>query len=147
MIKVLCYGELQKYETREEAIDFYNECYANSDGAEQERYSHILIMLTNRDVFLAYDLEDEFEMWKQTDNGRLEMAIEEMRQLRVEDERRHKKEKEDEQIEKVANTIYEILSYNTHKLKDNTYVNLTDYNDIFFDIDGKNYEIKIHIIK
>lgn len=147
MIKVLCYGELQKYETREEAIDFYNECYANSDGTEQERYSHILIMLTNRDVFLAYDLEDEFERWKQTDVGRLEMAIEEIRQLRVEDERRRNKEKEDEQIEKVANTIYEILSYNTHKLKDNTYVNLTDYNDIFFDIDGKNYEIKIHIIK
>ena len=44
-IQVICYNKSTIYKSRDEAIKFYNECYAMSEGAEQERYSNILYQL------------------------------------------------------------------------------------------------------
>lgn len=51
-VKVVCYNEERVYNTREEAIKFFLECCACSEGSEQSRYSNILtgLMLTNDEV-------------------------------------------------------------------------------------------------
>ena len=46
MILVACYNEITKWNKRENAIKFYQECVINSDGAERDRYINILIDLS-----------------------------------------------------------------------------------------------------
>ena len=42
-----CYGEVKKWDNREEAKDFFLEAMMNSDGSEHDRYSSIYIQLMN----------------------------------------------------------------------------------------------------
>ena len=139
MIFVVCYEDVEEFETRQEAISRYKECYYMSDGAEHERYANILVMLQNDNCYLAYDDEDEYFDWKTTAQGKSTLAKLKMQELSRED----KEAQEQKKVEQVANKIYEILADNNEKLRDNTHINLTDYNDIFFDADGVEYEIKI----
>lgn len=44
-IKVACYGETQEFNTKEEALKFYMECMAWSDGSEKQRYATIVEQL------------------------------------------------------------------------------------------------------
>ena len=46
-------------------------------------------------------------------------------------------------IENIANILYEIIADNVDKLADNSFMALTEDNEIIFDIAEKNYEIKI----
>lgn len=62
-IKVLIYGEIKRFETKEKAINFFKNCQANSEGAEQERYTNILIDLESIDKEYYYDYEDEFNLF------------------------------------------------------------------------------------
>lgn len=139
MVFVVCYMDVYEYETRQEAIRHFKECYYMSEGAEQERYANILIMLQDENCYLAYDDESEFEAWKKTDKSKTILMRHEIQEL----SRADKEEREQKKIEQVASKIYEILADNNEKLRDNTYISLTDYNDIFFDADGVEYEIKI----
>lgn len=41
-VKVICYGEERTFDDRQEAIDFYEDCVLNSEGAERDRYIEIL---------------------------------------------------------------------------------------------------------
>lgn len=63
MVKVLCYGEIEKFKTREEATMHFLECMMCSEGSEKERYSNILcdLMGTNKDF--VYDDEDEYNLY------------------------------------------------------------------------------------
>lgn len=45
MVRITCYGQTKEYKTRQEAIAFFRECYYGSEGAEQARYSKILMDL------------------------------------------------------------------------------------------------------
>ena len=42
MIKTICYGQEKNFETVENATEFYVIALVGSEGAEQERYAHIL---------------------------------------------------------------------------------------------------------
>lgn len=42
-----CYGEVRKWDEREQAKDFFLEAMMNSEGAEHERYSAVYIQLVN----------------------------------------------------------------------------------------------------
>lgn len=42
-----CYGEVKKWNNREEAKDFFLEAMMNSDGSEHDRYSAVYIQLMN----------------------------------------------------------------------------------------------------
>lgn len=44
-ITTVCYGEEQKWKSRQEAIDFYIDAMASSEGSERERYTEILLQL------------------------------------------------------------------------------------------------------
>ena len=44
-ITVKCYGELKNYNTKEEAMKFFLECMAWSEGSERDRYSQIFTQL------------------------------------------------------------------------------------------------------
>lgn len=44
-ITTVCYGEEQKWKSRQEAIDFYINAMASSEGSERERYTEILLQL------------------------------------------------------------------------------------------------------
>lgn len=46
-VKTKCYGEIQVWDNREEAVDFFLEAMMNSEGSEHERYSAIYIQLMN----------------------------------------------------------------------------------------------------
>lgn len=56
MVTITCYGKTKEYETREEVIAFFKDCYFCSEGAERERYAKILMELifSNRE-----DIYDE----------------------------------------------------------------------------------------
>lgn len=56
-ITVICYGEREEWDNRDEAIYHYKECVANSDGAERDRYVNILIDLLDG-LVLCSDGED-----------------------------------------------------------------------------------------
>lgn len=56
MVKITCYGQTKEYKTRQEAIAFFRECYYGSEGAEQARYSKILMDLMFTD---SNDIVDE----------------------------------------------------------------------------------------
>lgn len=45
-VKTICYGKEDVYDSREEAIAFYQQAAAGSEGGEQERYIHILLDLS-----------------------------------------------------------------------------------------------------
>lgn len=45
MVKTICYGKEECFETREEALQFFCKCAAWSDGAEKERYMNIVLDL------------------------------------------------------------------------------------------------------
>ena len=62
-VKVLCYGQVDEYETREQAIRHFRECAYCSEGSEHERYTNILmdLMFTNSDF--VYDFDDEYELY------------------------------------------------------------------------------------
>ena len=47
---VVCYNRLDVFTSRENAIKFYRPCYYGSEGCERERYAHILIDLTFRNL-------------------------------------------------------------------------------------------------
>ena len=44
-IVTVCYGQEEKWEKREDALAFYLECMAGSEGSEQSRYTHIYMQL------------------------------------------------------------------------------------------------------
>lgn len=44
-VKTICYGREVIWDSREEAIMFFLECMASSEGAERERYLNILVKL------------------------------------------------------------------------------------------------------
>lgn len=44
-VKTICYGREKIWDSREEAIMFFLECMASSEGAERERYFNILVKL------------------------------------------------------------------------------------------------------
>ena len=44
-VTITCYGAVQKWENKKDAIQFYLECVAESEGAEKERYVNILLQL------------------------------------------------------------------------------------------------------
>ena len=44
-VTITCYGAVQKWENKKDAIQFYFECVAESEGAEKERYVNILLQL------------------------------------------------------------------------------------------------------
>ena len=41
-VTTVCYGKVQKWEDRSEARNFFLNAMMNSEGAERERYGHIL---------------------------------------------------------------------------------------------------------
>ena len=45
MITTVCYGQMKNWNSREEAIRFFKEGIANSEGSEQERYTRIVMQL------------------------------------------------------------------------------------------------------
>ena len=45
MITVKLYGNVTTYDTKEEAAEFLLDCMANSDGAEQGRYTDAYLQL------------------------------------------------------------------------------------------------------
>lgn len=59
LVKVLCYGEVETYPTRTEAINFYKDATYGLDGSEKDRYMNILMDLQNTDADFVYD--DEYE--------------------------------------------------------------------------------------
>lgn len=44
-IKTICYGQTREWNSTEEAVKFFAECYINSEGSERERYFNILVKL------------------------------------------------------------------------------------------------------
>ncbi len=44
-VTTVCYGKERVFDDRQEAVDFYENCLLNSEGAERERYLEILIDL------------------------------------------------------------------------------------------------------
>ena len=44
-VKTICYGREEIWDSREDAIMFFLECMASSEGAERERYLNILVKL------------------------------------------------------------------------------------------------------
>ena len=54
-----CYGEITKWDEREQAKDFFLEAMMNSDGAEYERYSAVYIQLVNGLSYCIDCEEDE----------------------------------------------------------------------------------------
>lgn len=60
MVEVYCYGVPKKFRTRRDAISFYRECIDNSEGAERERYTHILLKLIATKKNPVYDYEEEY---------------------------------------------------------------------------------------
>ena len=63
-VKVLCYGQVTEYPTRQEAIkEFLNGMYS-SEGSERERYTNIYLDLVHTDKDFVYDFEDEYEDYK-----------------------------------------------------------------------------------
>ena len=44
-VKTICYGREEIWDSRAEAIMFFLECMASSEGAERERYLNILVKL------------------------------------------------------------------------------------------------------
>lgn len=47
-VTTICYGEERKWESRLDAFHFFEDCYLNSEGAEQERYAKILSQLRSK---------------------------------------------------------------------------------------------------
>lgn len=44
-IKTICYGKVQTWSSRKQAINFYERAMAMSEGSEYERYRNILTKL------------------------------------------------------------------------------------------------------
>lgn len=44
-VTTICYGKSREWENREEAVRFYLNCMACSEGSEHERYSNVLMGL------------------------------------------------------------------------------------------------------
>lgn len=62
-VKVLNYGEVKEFNTRQEAIDFYRDCVYGSEGAERDRYVNILMDLQDTDNDFVYDDEYEYQRY------------------------------------------------------------------------------------
>ena len=60
-VKVLCYGTVDEYPTRAEAIKFYKDAVYGSDGHEKDRYMNILMDLQYTDADFVYDDEYEYK--------------------------------------------------------------------------------------
>lgn len=69
MIKILNYGEVKEFKTREQALKFYTECMCATEGAEKERYSNIVGDLINTNKDFIYD--DEEEYWEYIEKNNL----------------------------------------------------------------------------
>lgn len=41
IVEVVCYGKVETWEHREDAIEFYEECMRHSEGSEHSRYFKI----------------------------------------------------------------------------------------------------------
>lgn len=50
-----CYGERKKWPSKDEAIAFFREAAAHSDGCERERYTNIVMKLYSGE----YDVDDQ----------------------------------------------------------------------------------------
>lgn len=44
-VKTTCYGKTREWESREQALAFFSEAIAGTDGSEQERYMNIYMQL------------------------------------------------------------------------------------------------------
>lgn len=60
MVEVFCYGKIRRFNSRQQAINFYKICQENSEGAERERYTNILCDLLWTTEKVVYDFEDEY---------------------------------------------------------------------------------------
>ena len=60
-IKTMCYGELKKFKTAEQAKNFYLECMMCSEGAEQNRYVQIYTQLCDGLKYCS-DEEDDYNI-------------------------------------------------------------------------------------
>ena len=69
MVKVLNYGEIKEFKTREKALKFYTECMLATEGAEKERYANIVgdLIETNNDFI--YDDEEEYCEYREKNKG------------------------------------------------------------------------------
>lgn len=56
-----CYNTLDVWKSRQEAMDFYEECQYSSEGSERERYTNIYFDLKSG-AELAIDFEDEADV-------------------------------------------------------------------------------------
>ncbi len=54
---VICYGEVKKWKSRKDAIDFFFEARESCDGHERERYERVLVDLLDTECghWLAWD--------------------------------------------------------------------------------------------
>ena len=54
---VICYGEVVKWKSRKDAIDFFFEARESCDGHERERYERVLVDLLDTECghWLAWD--------------------------------------------------------------------------------------------
>ena len=60
-VKVLCYGQVTEYPTRQEAINEFLAGMSSSEGSERDRYTNIYLDLLHTDKDFVYDYEDEYE--------------------------------------------------------------------------------------
>lgn len=55
-VTVICYGKVEKWKSRKDAIEFYLEASAASDGHERERYDRVIVDLLSEDgKWIAWD--------------------------------------------------------------------------------------------
>ncbi|MBQ8039704.1 MAG: hypothetical protein IJ274_07550 [Lachnospiraceae bacterium] len=97
-VDVICYGKRKHYDTREEAITFYQDGMSLSEGAEQERYTTIYLALINSASSVVsdgepelkekpkgkpYTIDDKQEILKKIKSGELSMPSSELYDFRT----------------------------------------------------------------
>lgn len=46
-VTTICYNDEKKWNSRNDAVSFFKECYYASEGSERERYANILMQLSS----------------------------------------------------------------------------------------------------
>lgn len=54
-VETICYGRKEKWDSREDAIMFFLECMAGSEGSERERYLNIFVKLKSGEKICSDD--------------------------------------------------------------------------------------------
>ena len=58
-VTTVCYGKKQKWDDREEAMQYFLEAMMSSDGSEHDRYSGIYLQLQNGLSYCTDEDDDE----------------------------------------------------------------------------------------